>query len=1037
MSPRIYPAFYLLVLLNCGSLFAGTTGKIAGTITDKSSGEPLAGVNVMIKGTTLGAATDLEGFFYIINVSPGVHTIEIQMIGYKTTTVTEVRVKIDQTSPLDFTIEPAVLEGEEISIVATRPKVELDLTGSKQTMTDVEIRSSAGLDVEQVIEDLPGVNINGGIRGGFGLDVAYVLDGMDMRDIGSNTNFTTVNLTTIQELELVSGGWNAEYGQANGAFVNMVSKSAMDRIRGVVSIKIRPAGQYHWGGNIYDSNDIFHTVMTTPEFWDPDATWQTPWMDEPLTGYNGGKEPFISMTPEERARWWSNFINDKNLHPQIDYTQQMQWEKELTLYGPIFDKLAFMFSARYREGVPNYPSALKYNPDMTFQGNLTYRFTPNTKFELNGIYTNFTNTGAPRSNWGSTEDSNHNEQVFPYVGSPYHIYKYWLYGALSGSRANIRPPEKANLLNLQAKLTHVFSHRSFLEVALQHGSTEFKLDYLDILQSERYGPDGERVSPDPPEIPNTFETWKWDRPGDIWRKWIWSTNSTLKADFTSQISLDHQIKTGLLFSLQSYEKVLHDYQSSGDILWAQVTDLAETKTNPYEGAFYIQDKMEFEGMVINAGIRLDFYNANKNVSADIFDPLMIGDSAVGHVGSIGHISWDANGSGPGYHKTPTQVAFSPRLGLSHPISESTVLHFMIGKFNQRPPWNKIVGPAVARTLPPDDIDSDWDMHPDSQLVVYKYYTDYTGNPALTWEKMTQYEIGLKQNIANDFLLDLTLFYRDAYDLTSMGIKQGGYTLNVTDQIQKSGGDVQTRLYGDPNNPTNLIPGQGIGYFRVPVNGGWANVRGLEATIQSRFRFINFRLSYIMSILSTGQHNYGHIAKEFDGEKLREDEYNGADNGDNGHNGEDDDTWNPHNTAKLQIFINSPRDFGPSFGNFYILGDWTINTTTTWAAGRRFTYHAPDDVSIEPNNMIWKGRWNTNLSIIKAVSMFEPLLVKFSLQVRNLFNDKHLMLPDGEDAQLEYFESGILPYHNTTREPMVWNWYRNRPREVYLGMVFEF
>jgi hypothetical protein len=1017
--------------------YSGIAGKVVGVIKDGNTGDPLIGVNVMIEGTALGAASDMDGVFYIMNVPPGVYTIQAQMIGYKTTFLSKVRVKIDQTTPVNFMMEQSAIKGDEITIVAKRPTVELDLTASKQTLSDTDIRSSWGVEVEEVIQDLPGVNIHGGIRGGFGLDVAYVLDGMDMRDIGSNSNFTAINLTTIQELEVLTGGFNAEYGQANGAFINLVTKNARDRIHGVVSYKLRPAGKYHWGTNIYDQNDFFHTIASTPEFWDPNSTWQTQWMDEPLPGYNGEKEPFISMTPEERAAWWENFINDENLHPQINYAEQMQWETEITLYGPITRKLGFMVSGRYREGVPIYPSALRYNPDMTFQANLSYVISTKSKLELNGIYTKYTNTGTPNSNWGSTEDTYHDRQPYPFANSPYHDYKFWFYGVLSGSWANIRPPEKGNMLNLQAKITHIFSPQSFLEVAIQHGDTEFKMDYLDILRSRRYGPDGQRVLPEPERIPNAFFDFRWDRPGDIWRKWIWSRNNTIKADFTSQLNIHHQLKTGILFSLQEYDKLLHDYQSSGDVLWAQVSDLAETKTYPYEGAFYVQDKMEFQGMVINAGIRVDFFNANKNVSADIFDPLMIGEHTVGHTGPLGHISWDPNASGPGYQKTPLRVAVSPRLGISHAITKNTVLHFMIGKFHQRPPWNKIIGPAIARTLPPDGIDSEWNMDPNTQLVFYKYYTDRFGNPALTYEKMDQYEAGFKQNIANQFSLDVTLYYKNASDLTSRGIHQSHPDLNSAWEISNSGGYVRTRLYGDPDNPTLLREGEGIGYFRTTTNGAWAQVRGIEATFTTRFRYFNINLNYTMSILNTGGYYFGHLYKDFDGEKLGKDEFHGADNDDNGHNGEDDDMWNPHNSAIIQLSVVTPRRFGPSLGRFHPFGFWSIATTTRWVDGQVFTYHSPDDASIEPNNMKWKGRWNTNMNVSKKIWLYSGITAKFSLRIRNLFNQKHLRLPSGEDARIEYFENGILPYHPTTKEPLIWDWYSNQPREIIFGMTLEF
>jgi hypothetical protein len=407
----------------------------------------------------------------------------------------------------------------------------------------------------------------------------------------------------------------------------------------------------------------------------------------------------------------------------------MQWETEITLYGPITEKLGFMFSGRYREGVPVFPTGLKYNPDMTFQGALTYQLSSKTKLELNGIYTRFENTGTPRTNWGSIEDTHHDGTVLSYVTSPYHIYNWWFWGGHSASTSNIRPPEKAEMLNIQAKMTHVFNPKSFLVVSLGHTETEFRMDFLDIVRSYFYGSDGKPQPPDPATIPRAFFNFRWDRPGDLYRNWVDTKSNTIKADFTSQLNNHHQMKTGILFSLQKFKKILHDHQSSGSLQFAQVTDLVDPTVNPYEGAFYLQDKMEFQGMVVNAGVRIDFFNGNKTISNNVFDPLLIGDLTEGHEGPIGHISYDPDGSGPGYTKTPFRIAVSPRLGLSHVISENTVLHFMFGRFNQRPPWNKIVGPPVARTLPPEEgVNSNWNLDPEAQLVFYNFYTSYTGNP---------------------------------------------------------------------------------------------------------------------------------------------------------------------------------------------------------------------------------------------------------------------------------------------------------------------
>ena len=129
-------ALAILALLCTSHLtWAGTTGKIAGVITDAETGQRLPGVNIIVEGTTIGAASDLNGNYTILNVRPGTYDLSASMMGYGKVTVTGVRVNIDQTSTIDFSLKPGVLLGEEVTVVAERPLVEPDVAASKQIIT--------------------------------------------------------------------------------------------------------------------------------------------------------------------------------------------------------------------------------------------------------------------------------------------------------------------------------------------------------------------------------------------------------------------------------------------------------------------------------------------------------------------------------------------------------------------------------------------------------------------------------------------------------------------------------------------------------------------------------------------------------------------------------------------------------------------------------------------------------------------------------------------------------------------------------------
>ncbi|MBN1997502.1 carboxypeptidase-like regulatory domain-containing protein, partial [candidate division KSB1 bacterium] len=138
MKRRLQILFILLGVLFTVSngLYAGTTGKIAGKITDAETNEPLPGVNVIVEGTQTGAATDLQGNYQILNLPPRTYTLIVSMIGYTNQRIENVQVRIDLTTTQNIKLSQTVLEsGEEVTIVAERPLVQMDMTGSLSTVS--------------------------------------------------------------------------------------------------------------------------------------------------------------------------------------------------------------------------------------------------------------------------------------------------------------------------------------------------------------------------------------------------------------------------------------------------------------------------------------------------------------------------------------------------------------------------------------------------------------------------------------------------------------------------------------------------------------------------------------------------------------------------------------------------------------------------------------------------------------------------------------------------------------------------------------
>ena len=218
-------------------VFSGTTGKLTGVVIDSETKSPLPGANVMIDGTIFGAATDLEGNYIIINVPPGIYKVKAMMMGYTTTNITNVSVNVNLTSTVNFELKPTVLEmGEEVTIVADRELIQKDITSSRAIIGAEQIKEMPVENFRQVLELQAGVVQGSGgemhVRGGRSSEVTYLVDGISVTDPYSSSMAVSVENSAIQELELVSGTFNAEYGQAMSGIVNIITKEGGKKYSG-------------------------------------------------------------------------------------------------------------------------------------------------------------------------------------------------------------------------------------------------------------------------------------------------------------------------------------------------------------------------------------------------------------------------------------------------------------------------------------------------------------------------------------------------------------------------------------------------------------------------------------------------------------------------------------------------------------------------------------------------------------------------------------------------------------------------------------
>ncbi|MBU0474746.1 MAG: TonB-dependent receptor [Bacteroidetes bacterium] len=215
--------------------YAGTTGKIVGRIVDNKTDEPLIGANVMVVGTSYGAATDIDGNYIIVNIPPGTYTLRISMVSYKTIIMNDVNIVADRTTNISDKMQQSDVELDQIVISAETPLIQIGLTSSVSVMTRDEIEELPISSFTELLAMQAGVVGNGSnlhIRGGRSNEVAYLVDGMSAQDPLLGGLATEINNDAIQEMSLLSGTFNAEYGNALSGVVNIVTRDGSDQLSG-------------------------------------------------------------------------------------------------------------------------------------------------------------------------------------------------------------------------------------------------------------------------------------------------------------------------------------------------------------------------------------------------------------------------------------------------------------------------------------------------------------------------------------------------------------------------------------------------------------------------------------------------------------------------------------------------------------------------------------------------------------------------------------------------------------------------------------
>lgn len=340
---------------------AGTTGKIVGRVADKDTGEPLIGVNVQIVGTFLGAASDIDGTFIIMQVPPGKYTLEVSYLGYKTQNIENVGVSIDLTTKLSVGMQSEIMMSDDVVlVVAEREMITRDMTASQSVVGDKEIEALPIQELDDVLAIQAGVTQGRDgaihIRGGRSEEISYMVDGVQVSDGYSGAMAVEVENNSVQELQVISGTFNAEYGRALSGIINIVTKDGGDEIRGSATVY---AGDYY-----STSTDVFPHI----DDFDPIGSFNGQFsLDGPVPFTNNSLKFFVT------GRYFrdDSYINATRLFNPSDSSNFSadnpdDWEIEQTGDGAA---VAFKGTEKY-----------------SFLGKLSYRINSQIRLSTNLVY---------------------------------------------------------------------------------------------------------------------------------------------------------------------------------------------------------------------------------------------------------------------------------------------------------------------------------------------------------------------------------------------------------------------------------------------------------------------------------------------------------------------------------------------------------------------------------------------------------------------------------------------------------------------------
>ncbi len=721
---------------------AQTPGKctIKGKVIDSNTSEALPSVNVTVKGTYYGGVTDVDGNFTIASVNPGTYTVDVSLLGYKTVEYSALKLEGGETKALEVKLEETVLSlGQEIVIIGEKPLFNIEETQSSRSINSADIKAAAIKSVQEVVSMQTGVvqadnEIH--IRGGRTYENAYLVDGISVQDPLGGTGFgLQLSPASIQEVEVITGGYNAEYGQATSGVVNITTKEGTKKYTGSVSYKRDHFG-FNQNSRSNSNADIYEASLSGPVF--PSIEGKT-LTDLSFFG------TFYANLSDEYTRW-GEAIGPNNGPVGYEVTTTPQ------LHSSLFPGSDFLSPRRTNNW--SWLSKLTWHPSSIMK--LSYAYSSSISIDQN------------TKSFQATL-----ERVEPRPGYQFEFQKI---------------PDSANTFtqrNIQHSFvwTHTLSPKTFYELKFSRYTAHVRGDangkYFDQYDEAKdiitlpiayYNKDRDTIG----VIPG-------DGFYDIGNPTRWRDHSiieyTFKGDLTNNFTEKHKFKTGFEMRFQDiqmvdivkpwYKPLGLDYDIYG-------TD--SLPLHPALGAIYAQDNLTIKGMILNLGLRLDYWFPGKFVDDAVLLPSAQTNITSGIRDAYLNETFNVFGE-------RMKARLSPRIGISHPVSDNQTLFFSYGHFSKLPRPQFVYSKL--------------------RITAARSSSQTIGNPNLNPETTVSYELGLRNQISGSDVLTVTAYYKDIFD----------YITARTVRVQSS------RFSG--------------GTYTTYINLDYSRIRGLEVEYKTR------------------------------------------------------------------------------------------------------------------------------------------------------------------------------------------------------------